>query len=94
MTKRLVFPGKLAAMDHWRVHDAKARFGEFLDDAVEKVTRRGVETAVLVSIEEWNRLKMAARPSLKELLLGPSPRFYKLVPERGKLRSRPVIDFE
>jgi antitoxin Phd len=85
-------------MNHWPVQDAKARFSELLDYAVEKgpqvVTRRGVETAVLVPIEEWNRLKNAARPSLKALLLGPGPRSEKLVPERDKLRSRPVIDFE
>lgn len=84
--------------DRVRVQDAKARFSELLDDAVEKghqvVTRRRVETAVLVPIEEWNRLKKAARPSLKALLLGPGPRSEKLAPERGKLKSRAVIGFE
>jgi antitoxin Phd len=40
----------------WQVQDAKARFSELLDETLEKgpqvVTKRGVETAVLVSIKE------------------------------------------
>ena len=59
----------------WQVQDAKARFSEFLDaslrDGPQVVTRRGVEAAVLVPIEEWRRLKQAARPTLKQLLLAP-----------------------
>jgi len=82
----------------WQVQDAKARFSEFLDATIKKgpkvVTRRGIETAVMVPIEEWNRLQAAARPSLKALLLGPGPRFENLVPERGKLRRRPIVEFE
>jgi antitoxin Phd len=83
-------------MASWQVQDAKARFSEFLDSTLKKgpqvVTRRGVETAVLIPIEEWRRLQKAARPSLKSLLLGwATPRFEDLVPERGRLlRRRPV----
>jgi prevent-host-death family protein len=87
-----------AIMASWQVQDAKARFSELLDAAVKKgpqvVTRRGIETAVLVPIEEWERLQKAARPSLKEWLLAPEPRFDNLNLERGKLRSRPVPEFE
>ena len=54
-------------MKHWPVQDAKARFSELLDASVKEgpqiVTRRGVETAVLVPIEEWRRINKAARPS-------------------------------
>jgi len=64
-------------MSSWQVQDAKARFSEFLDASIEKgpqvVTRRGIETAVLAPIEEWNRLQRAARPSLKTLLLERPP---------------------
>lgn len=39
----------------------KSRFSELLDASIESgpqiVTRRGVETAVLVSIDEWKRLQ-------------------------------------
>lgn len=76
------------------MQDAKARFSEFLDATIEKgpqvVTRRGVEAAVLVPIEEWNRLQKAARPGLKELLLAPEARFENLTPDRGKARRRTV----
>jgi antitoxin Phd len=79
-------------MASWQVQDAKARFSEFLDATLKKgpqvVTRRGVETAVLVPIAEWRRLQKAARPSLKDLLLRASPRFEDVVPERGRLRRR------
>jgi prevent-host-death family protein len=85
-------------MSQWQVQDAKARFSELLDTTLKKgpqiVTRRGVEAAVLVPIEEWNRLQRAARPSLKALLLSPEPRFDDFVPQRRKLRRRPPIEFE
>ena len=86
-------------MASWQVQDAKARFSEFLDATIKKgpqvVTRRGIETAVLVPIEEWNRLQKAARPGLKEWLLAPEPRFDDLIVERrGNLRRRPVVEFE
>ncbi|MGO9864139.1 MAG: type II toxin-antitoxin system Phd/YefM family antitoxin [Terriglobales bacterium] len=85
-------------MASWQVQDAKARFSEFLDATIKKgpqvVTRRGIKTAVLVPIEEWERLQKAARPGLKEWLLAPEPRCDDLTFERGKLRSRPVVEFE
>jgi antitoxin Phd len=50
-------------MKHWPV---KARFSEMLDASLTEgpqiVTRRGVETAVLVPIDEWRRLQKAAAP--------------------------------
>jgi antitoxin Phd len=76
----------------WQVQDAKARFSEFLDaslrDGPQVVTRRGVEAAVLVPIDEWRRLKNAARPTIKELLLAPGARFDIPLPKRGRLRRR------
>jgi antitoxin Phd len=84
-------------MASWQVQDAKARFSEFLDATLKKgpqvVTRRGVETAVLVPIEEWRRLQKVSRPGLKSLLLTPAaPRFEDLVPERGGHRRRRAVD--
>ena len=53
----------------WQVQDAKARFSEMLEtslaDGPQIVTRRGVETAVLVPIEQWRRLQQLSRPSMK-----------------------------
>jgi antitoxin Phd len=83
-------------MAAWQVQDAKARFSELLEVTLKKgpqiVTRRGVDAAVLVPIEEWHRLQRSARPGLKELLLGDGPQFEDIVPPRGNLRRRkPVI---
>jgi antitoxin Phd len=81
----------------WQLQDAKARFSEFLDaalrDGPQVVTRRGIESAVLVPIEEWRRLQREARPRLKTLLLGRGPRFEKLVPARRKFRRRVPVEF-
>lgn len=84
-------------MSSWQLQDAKARFSEFLDAALTKgpqvVTRRGVEAAVLVPIDEWRRVQQASRPNIKELLLGPGPRFDLPVPKQRKWKRRPPIDF-
>lgn len=81
-------------MQTWPVQDAKARFSEFLDACISQgpqvVTRRGAETAVLLPIDEWRRLQVAARPSLKQLLLMDSQRTESLAPERGRVRRRQV----
>jgi antitoxin Phd len=85
-------------MSSWQVQDAKARFSEFLDASIKKgpqiVTRRRIETAVLVPIGEWNRLQKAARPSLKSLLLSPDARFEDLISDRHKLRRRTGLKFK
>jgi antitoxin Phd len=85
-------------MSTWQLQDAKARFSEFLTAALEKgpqiVTRRGVEAAVLVPIEDWRRLQQAARRGLKELLLEPAPTFEALGLESGHLRRREPVGFE
>jgi antitoxin Phd len=82
----------------WQVQEAKARFSEFLDKALEEgpqiVTRRGVETAVLVPFAEWERMKACARPTLKELLLSDENRFDIELPKRGEWRLRPPVEFE
>lgn len=87
-------------MATWQLQEAKAKFSELVDQAeregAQVITRRGVETAVIVPIAEWKRLSAASRPTLKELLLQPHPRFDfdKVIPPRGKLRRRKTIDFE
>lgn len=81
----------------WQVQDAKARFSELLETTLKSgpqvVTRRGIEAAVLVPIEEWKRLQRSSRPSVKALLLGPGPRFENLIPDRRKLRRRKPVKF-
>ena len=76
----------------WPVQDAKARFSEFLETALttgpQIVTKRGVEAAVLVPIEQWRRMEQMTRPDLKELLLSSEARTEDLVPPRGRYRRR------
>jgi prevent-host-death family protein len=77
----------------WPVYDAKARFSEFLDTTLKEgpqvITRRGVETAVLVPINEWKQLKAQARPSIKDVLLDPNgPHDILLPPRRPVLKLR------
>lgn len=67
----------------WSVQNAKSRFSELLDTSIHStpqiISKRGQEVAVLVSIEEWQRLKAQAKPSLKELLLSDMARTDELV---------------
>ncbi|MBN9438192.1 type II toxin-antitoxin system Phd/YefM family antitoxin [Bosea sp. (in: a-proteobacteria)] len=55
----------------WSVADAKARFSELIDKAKSEgpqtVTRNGKPTAVLVSVEEWEK-KTAPKGTLLEFL--------------------------
>jgi antitoxin Phd len=79
-------------MNTWPVQEAKAHFSELLNTCLSQgpqlVTRRGEETAVLVSISEWQRLHQSAKPSLKTLLLSDVGRGTLLVPPRGKGKRR------
>ena len=85
-------------MAKWQLQDAKARFSELIEDTLTKgpqtVTRRGVDTAVMVSMEEWRKLKEPKRENWKDVLLGDGPRFEIPIPKRGQYKSRkpPVFD--
>jgi prevent-host-death family protein len=73
----------------WQVYDAKARFSEFLDASLKEgpqvITKRGVEAAVLISIDEWKYLKESARKAIPDPLLDPSG------PRNTPLGKRPVL---
>ena len=79
-------------MTGWPVQDAKARFSEMLDTCLKEgaqiVTKRGADAAVLVPMQEWQRLTRAAKPTLKALLLADGARGGLSVPERGGRRRR------
>ena len=61
-----------------------------LVEGPQMVTRRGTEAAVLVPVQEWRRMQLAARPSLKQLLLSDQARTDLIVPPRGQAKRRPV----
>ena len=81
---------------HWQVQEAKARFSAVLDAAEEEgpqiVTRRGVETAVIVPIEQWRLLtqRQSKYRSVKEWLLAPEARGDVPLPDRQAFRLRPL----
>jgi antitoxin Phd len=84
-------------MSSWEIRAAKARFGELLGAAIKNgpqvITRGGIEIAVLVPIQQWRRLQDSSRPSLKELLVRPSPRFENLVPKRRSIGRRSIVEW-
>ena len=79
-------------MAKWQLQDAKSRFSELIDYTLEKgpqvVTRRGIDTAVVVSIEEWRKLKNENHLTWKDVLLGEGARFELPSPKRRTARSR------
>jgi antitoxin Phd len=82
-------------MHKWPIQQAKTRFSAMLDACLAKgpqlITRRGIDTAVLVRKDEWHRLLFGAHLSLKELLLAEGARFSPDRPARAKVgRRRPV----
>ena len=87
-------------MSAWPLQDAKARFSELVDTAIKKgpqiVTRRGVETVVVVPIEEWRRLRNTTKPDFKRVLIEEGPKFdlESLLANRKKPRRRPIVEFE
>jgi antitoxin Phd len=83
-------------MPAWQVQDAKARFSEMLDNCLNEgpqvISRRGVDAAVLVPIDQWRRLQGDA-PTLKDLLLSDDARANIPVPPRGVRRRRAGVVF-
>jgi len=55
------------------------------------VTRRGVEAAVLVPIEEWRRLQSASAPASKSCS---SPAKLTILFRAQKVKRRPPVEFE
>ena len=84
--------------NRWQEQDARARFSEMLEtslaDGPQIVTRRGVDTAVLIPIDQWRRFERIAPRNLKELLLAPEARTDALTVPRPTLRRSPALHFE
>ncbi len=82
----------------WQVQEAKARFSELIETTITEgpqiVTRRGIETAVVVPIEQWRRLERSGRLDRKAVLLEPGARTEQLTPPRGSPRMRPLPRFD
>ena len=82
----------------WQVQEAKARFSELLETSLAEgpqvVSKRGVETVVVVPIDQWRRLVGRAKPNLKELLLDSEALTESLIPPRLEIRQREPLAFD
>jgi prevent-host-death family protein len=76
----------------WQLQEAKARFSELVQKAIDEgpqtVTRHGKDAVVVLSVDEYAKLR-ERRPSLKEVLMsGPEGEFE--LPPRVRGRGRKV----
>jgi len=83
-------------MPNWQLQEAKAKLSEVIDTAEKQgpqvITRRGIETAVLVPIAEWKRMQPGAKRTLLEILQS-GPKGDVPIPPRGKTRHRKPVVF-
>ena len=81
----------------WKVQEAKAQFSALIDTTLAEgpqvVTRRGVETAVIVPYEQWRRLQRPKYADVKEWLLAPEARGDIPISPRQGVRLREGPDF-
>lgn len=80
------------------IYEGKNKFSKLVEDAAKGepqiITKNGKETAVVISIDEYKRMKAKERP-LSEFLLDNPARKYgiELDLTRSKDTGRPTIDF-
>lgn len=78
-------------MATWQLQEAKSRFSELVEQTISQgpqtVSRRGVETVVVISMSEFKRLKNGG---LKGVLLN-APRGEALEIERSKEAIREIM---
>lgn len=82
----------MATMTKWQLHDAKAKLSELIElarsEGPQIITRHGKASAVILSIEEFEKLE-AAKPDFKEYLLS-GPKFEGFDIDRPRDLGRPV----
>ncbi len=80
-------------MARWQLQEAKQQFSRVVDQAETEgpqvVTRHGKEVAVVVGIDDYERLRRDDGEMLKQLLLGP-PYVDDLPIERSKELPRQI----
>ena len=88
-------------MAHWQLQEAKQKLSRVVDLAAKEgpqtITRHGNEVAVLVSIEEYRRLRESERPTLEDVLLrnigiAGDVDLKAFIPPRGQQKGREPID--
>jgi prevent-host-death family protein len=80
----------------WQMQEAKAKFGELVKKATtegpQTVTYRGVDTAVVLSVEDYKRMLPARKTFIEHILDGPKwdDEFVDLINERSKDTGRDI----
>jgi prevent-host-death family protein len=80
------------------VYEGKNKFSKLVESAArgepQVITKNGKETAVVISIEEYKRLKAKERPLSEFLLDNPARKFgIELDLTRSRDTGRPTLDF-
>jgi len=77
----------------WKLQDAKSQFSKIVEDALKSgpqyITRRGTETAVIVSVREYEQL-ISNKLSFKEFLLSCPKMNEDFIVERNKDYPRSI----
>jgi len=59
--------------NRWKISEAKSKFSQVIDKVLNEgpqiITRNKVDTAVILTIKEFNRLKSKGNPSLIDLFV-------------------------
>jgi antitoxin Phd len=83
-------------MGTWQLQEAKARLSEVIDtaekDGPQIITRRGVNKAVVVPFDQWERAMKQKKPTLLEILQS-GPQGDLPIPPRGSWRMRKPVKF-
>jgi prevent-host-death family protein len=84
---------------NWHLQDAKNNFSKLVREAIKNgpqtVTLRGAPTAVVLSVEDYERIR-ETKPTLAEFILsGPAwdDDIVEMINQRSKTPSRPTIEF-
>lgn len=84
-------------MAKWQLQEAKAKLSEVIDSAESSgpqvITRRGVEAAVVVPIEQWRRMQQKKRKRTLLEVLQSGPQFDLQIPPRGQWKTRKPVKF-
>jgi antitoxin Phd len=63
-----------------------AMFDACLSEGPQLVTHHGIDAAVLLRVDEWQRLQSGVRPTLKQLLLAEHARCNAVLPARANAK--------
>jgi prevent-host-death family protein len=83
-------------MGTWQLQEAKAKLSEVIKiaktDGPQIISQRGVNSAVVLPFDEWERSQQSKRQTLLEILQS-GPQFDLQIPQRGQWKMRKPVKF-